>query len=380
MKLNKLFVPALAALAFVACNKDNENGVPAPQEGTGLSVTVSILSTGTRAVEDGFTADQSNITLTAAKIYFADGANGNIVDARDLAVGDLETPQVFHNVNPSATHAIVAANYGSLLASTPATVAALKATELDLSTVQDLAQVPLMSTASPLVENDGEHPLPEDGSETDAEVTYRKVSLTLTPVLARIEIGGTLAIKSTLTEGKFIYKNFISKNVGLNGLYAKCTLDGTASVGDPVQSSSNVDGFPTTSTPAWMYDAFQGGDSADLILDEDNSIALTKVYAYNVMPGDKPEITLQFDSTPINIDELPEGAPLPVSPKAYLKIVNFSKSGATQTLTAGNVYKISAIEFDQEKVTLLDDQVLCVEVSVTVEPWKVNDVEPEFGE
>lgn len=381
MKLKSLLVSLLAVSALVACNKENDGGAAAPTDGNGITVTVAIRTSNTRAVvDDGFTEDQSAITLTSAMIYFADGANGNIVDKRVVETDNLSEAQVFHSVNPSATHAIIAANYGSLLTSTPATVAALKATTLDLSTVTDLASVPLMSGVGELVENaDGTH-TPAEGEE-DATIDYRKVSLTVAPVLARIEIGGTLAITSSVDEGKFVYQNFTSKYVGLNGLYGSCTLDGTASVGDQTVANSNADGFPDVgTTPAWMYDAFQGSDSADLIADADQSISLLKVYAYNVMPGDKPEITLQFDSTPISVDDLPEGYPFPPSPKAYIKIVNFSKDGATETLEAGKIYKISNITFDQEKVTLLDNKVLCVEVSIEVTPWTVKDVDPEFGE
>ena len=51
------------------------------------------------------------------------------------------------------------------------------------------------------------------------------------------------------------------------------------------------------------------------------------------------------------------------------------------TLAPGKIYKIENISFNQDKVTMLDNQVLCVEVSVTVQDWEIVDVEnPEFGD
>lgn len=383
MKLNKLFVSALAALAFVACSKDGETGTEGPENGNGISVTVALrtagsadaqaASLGTRAVEDNFTTD-NKITLRDIKVFFADGADGNIVEAKTFSSEEIESGSAtFHGINPSATHAVVVANSGQLLAATPATVAALKATELDLTSYQtDLAVVPVMSEVGALEENSTtEHP----DTEGETDVTWCKVSLNVTPVLARIEIGGNLTITSEMEEGKFVYTEFNPANVGLNGLFPACTLGGDES-GERVYTNTNATGFPATgTTPTWMYDALT---STDLIAAPGNSASMGGVYAYNVMPGDKPEITLQFNSTPRQ--DLPEGAPVPVSPKAYIKIVNFAEGGS-MTLESGKIYKINNISFNQDRVTMLDNQVLCVEVTVTVEDWKIVDVEnPEFGD
>ena len=388
MKLNKLFVSALAALAFVACSKDGETGAEGPESGQGMSVTISLRNSGsaaaqaagkgTRSSETDFT-EATTITLKKIKVFFAD-ADGNIVDDgefTDEQIGDKLA--VFHGINPSATQAIAAANYGELLSSTPATITALKATKLTLVDYQGSKlqeEVPLMSEAAALEENtDKEHP--DTAGETDEEVTWCKVSLNLVPVLSRIEIGGNLTITSDM-EGEFVYTEFTMAHVGLNGLFPACTLGGDES-GERVYTNTNATGFPATgTTPAWMYDALP---DTDLIAAPGNSASMEKVYAYNVMPGDKPEITLQFNSTPRQ--DLPEGAPVPVSPKAYIKIVNFTDAAVDNkmTLEPGKIYKIENISFPQDKVTMLDNQVLCVEVTVTVQDWEIVDVEnPEFGE
>ena len=391
MKLNKLFVSALAALAFVACSKDGETGAEGPESGQGMSVTISLRNSssaaaqaagkGTRSSETDFT-ETTTITLKKIKVFFAD-ADGNIVDDgefTDEQIGDKLA--VFHGINPSATQAIAAANYGELLSSTPATITALKATKLTLVDYQKSKlqeEVPLMSEAAALEENtDKEHP--DTAGETDEEVTWCKVSLDLVPVLSRIEIGGNLTITSDM-EGEFVYTAFTMANVGLNGLFPACTLGGDES-GERVYTNTNATGFPdtgdTSPTPTWMYDALP---NTNLIEAVGNSAPMDKVYAYNVMPGDKPEITLQFNSTPRQ--DLPEDAPVPVSPKAYIKIVNFAEGAVNNpmTLEPGKIYKIEDISFNQDKVTMLDNQVLCVEVAVTVQNWEIVDVEnPEFGE
>ena len=51
MKLNKLFVSALAALAFVACSKDGETGAEGPESGQGMSVTISLRNSGSAAAQ-----------------------------------------------------------------------------------------------------------------------------------------------------------------------------------------------------------------------------------------------------------------------------------------------------------------------------------------
>lgn len=391
MKLNKLFVSVLAALAFVACSKDGESGAEGPESGQGLSVTVSLQTTGSAAVQTfgkGTRAEVDDfgttaITLKSIQVFFADGENGNILESKSFSSEQVAAKTaVFHSINPSVTHAVVAANCDELLTATPATVAALKNIQLDLVSYQALADVPLMSEVGSLVPNESEHP--EIPGETD--VNWCKVSLTVAPVLARIEIGGKLEI-TTGAEGKFVYKDFTPKYVGLNGLYEECTLAGETGAGaERIYANSNAVGFPVlstvgdvTATPQWMYNGFPESDQQNMIEAVENAIDLSKVYAYNVMPGDKPEITLQFASTPISPDELAGSAIVPVSPKAYIKIVNFSKDDAIEKLEAGKIYKIDGISFSQDKVTMLDDQVLCVEVTVTVQDWVVEPVTPEFG-
>lgn len=392
MKLNKLFVSALAALAFVACSKDGETGAEGPESGQGMSVTISLRNSGsaaaqaagkgTRAAEAGFTQDAGTaIELKSITVFFAD-ADGNIVETGQFDEAQLTAKKaVFHGINPSATQAIAAANYGDLLPSaTPATITALKATELTLADYQSKklqTEVPLISGAANLVPDEAANH-PADVDHGDDKIAWYKVSLDLVPVLSRIEIGGNLTITSEMAEGKFVYSAFTMANVGLNGLYEACKLGGGES-GERVYTNANATGFPATGdtspTPTWMYDALP---NTDLIAASGNSASMEKVYAYNVMPGDKPEITLQFNSTPMQ--DLPEGAPVPVSPKAYIKIVNFAEGGS-MTLAPGKIYKIEDISFNQDKVTMLDNQVLCVEVSVTVQDWEIVDVEnPEFGD
>lgn len=388
MKLNKLFVSALAALAFVACSKDGETGTEGPESGQGMSVTISLRNSGsaaaqaagkgTRAAEEGFTQDAGKaIELKSITVFFAD-ASGNIVETGKFDDTQLTAKQaVFHGINPSATQAIAAANYGDLLSSTPATITALKATELTLANYQSKelqTEVPLISVAANLVPDEAANH-PTDVTHGDDKVAWYTVELHLVPVLSRIEIGGNLTITSEMEEGKFVYTEFTPANVGLNGLFPACTLGGDES-GERVYTNTNATGFPATgTTPTWMYDALT---STDLIAAPGNSASMGGVYAYNVMPGDKPEITLQFNSTPRQ--DLPEGAPVPVSPKAYIKIVNFAEGGS-MTLEPGKIYKINDISFNQDRVTMLDNQVLCVEVTVTVEDWEIVDVEnPEFGD
>lgn len=392
MKLNKLFVSALAALAFVACSKDGETGAEGPESGQGMSVTISLRNSGSAAaqaagkgtraaVEEGFTQDAGKaIELKSITVFFAD-ASGNIVETGKFDEAQLTAKKaVFHGINPSATQAIAAANYGDLLPSaTPATITALKATELTLANYQSKAlqtEVPLISVATDLVPDEAANH-PDDVDHGDDKIAWYKVSLDLVPVLSRIEIGGNLTITSDM-EGEFVYTAFTMAHVGLNGLFPACTLGGDES-GERVYTNTNATGFPATgTTPAWMYDALP---DTDLIAAPGNSASMEKVYAYNVMPGDKPEITLQFNSTPRQ--DLPEGAPVPVSPKAYIKIVNFTDAAVDNkmTLGPGKIYKIENISFPQDKVTMLDNQVLCVEVTVTVQDWEIVDVEnPEFGD
>lgn len=384
MKLDKMFVSALAVMALVACSKDSEGGSTGSPEGQGLSVTVAIKS-GTRSVvagSDSFTS-QTAITLEDVTVFFSNGVNGNIVDTKTFSAEEIAAGSaVFHNINPSASHAVVVANAASLLTPVPTSIAALDAVNLTLSGLQDLASVPLKSNVGALVANDGEHTPPADGSENEVEVDYRQVELTVVPVLARIEIGGTLTLTATdgNADGKFAYSKFTPAYVGLNGLHDLCTLAGTG-VGEAVWATDNQLGFPNVgTTPAWMYDAFEEADAVDLIGDADHSFALSNVYAYNVMPGEKPVVMLRFASDPLPAAEIPAG--ITVASPAYLKIVNFTDAATSQPLTieAGKIYTIKDITFDQTDLTWLDNTVLCVEVTVTVEDWQIEDVTPEFGE
>lgn len=382
MKLKSLLVSLLAVSALVACNKENDGGAAAPTDGNGISVTVSIKSSGTRAVADAFTSVR-DITVNEITVYFTNGANGNIVDTKTFSPEEIVAGKaVFHGINPSSTHAVVVANANSLLSPAPTSVSELNNITLTMASMQDLTAVPLKSDVSPLVENTG-HVAPDDGSEDDVTVDYRKVELTVGPVLARIEIGGTLTMTATGSnaEGVFAYSQFTPEYVGLNGLYENGKLGGTTD-GSLITANDNQTGFPVlsgTTTPTWMYNAFDAADKQDMIAAGGNAVALSKVYAYNVMPGEKPVVMLRFDSKPLPADQIP-GDVKTASP-AYLKIVNFTDESSAQiTIEPGKIYTIEDITFDQDKVTWLDNTVLCVEAIVKVQPWDIKNVEPEFGE
>lgn len=384
MKLKSLLVSLLAVSALVACNKENDGGAAAPTDGNGISVTVSIKSSGTRAVANDFTAETA-ITLTDVTVYFTNGVNGNIVDYAIFTTEQISAKSaVFHSINPSSTHAVIVANKGTLLTSVPATVADLNNTVLTMSDMQDLSTVPLKSVVGELITADASgHEAPEDGSEDDATIDYRTVSLDVVPVLARIEIGGTLTMTSTADEGKFAYTNFTPSYVGLNGLHENGTLGGAVS-GSLIKANDNQTGFPVlsgTTTPSWMYNEFDATDKQNMINADGNAVALSKVYAYNVMPGETPDVLLRFASVALPADQLPEGID-PATPNAYIRIVNFTDESSAQiTIEPGKIYTIKDITFDQDKVTWLDKTVLCVNVTVTVKPWEIVDVEtPEFGE
>ena len=380
MKLKSLLVSLLAVSALVACNKENDGGAAAPTDGNGISVTVSIKSSGTRAVTDAFTSE-TDITVDEITVYFTNGANGNIVDTKTFSPEEIAADKaVFHGINPSSTHAVVVANANSLLSPAPTSVSELNNITLTMASMQNLTAVPLKSDVSPLVENTG-HVAPEDGSEDDVTVDYRKVELTVGPVLARIEIGGTLTMTATGSnaEGVFAYSQFTPEYVGLNGLYENGKLGGTTD-GSLITANDNQTGFPVVgTTPAWMYDAFDATDKQDMIAAGSKAVALAKVYAYNVMPGEKPVVMLRFDSKPLPADQIP-GDVKTASP-AYLKIVNFTDESSAQiTIEPGKIYTIKDITFDQAQVTWLDNTVLCVEAIVKVQPWEIKDVDPEFGE
>ena len=167
--------------------------------------------------------------------------------------------------------------------------------------------------------------------------------------------------------------------MGLTGLYENGKLGGTTD-GSLITANDNQTGFPVVgTTPAWMYDAFDATDKQDMIAAGSKAVALSKVYAYNVMPGEKPVVMLRFDSKPLPADQIP-GDVKTASP-AYLKIVNFTDESSAQiTIEPGKIYTIKDITFDQAQVTWLDNTVLCVEAIVKVQPWEIKDVDPEFGE
>lgn len=378
MKLKSLLVSLLAVSALVACNKENDGGAAAPTDGNGISVTVSIKSSGTRAVATDFTQETA-ITLEYVTVYFTSGENGNIVDTKKFTPEEVAAGKaVFHGINPSSTHAVVVANAESLLSPAPTSVSELNNIVLTMANMQDLTAVPLKSNVSQLVANTG-HVAPDDGSEDDVTVDYRKVELTVVPVLSRIEIGGTLKMTAESAGDVFAYTQFTPEYVGLNGLYENGKLGGTTD-GSLITANDNQLGFPVVgTTPAWMYNAFDAADQQDMIAAAGNAVALTKVYAYNVIPGEKPVVMLRFDSKPLPADLIPSN--IKTASPAYLKIVNFTDDASSPvTIEPGKIYTIRDIEFDQDKITWLDNTVLCVEAIVHVQDWDIVDLDPEFGE
>ena len=378
MKLSKLMLSAFAAAAaLVACNKVETDNVNL-EHYKSVELSLANVEFMTKADAGAEIKNGDAVKVSSFQVYFTDGntlytpknKDGQDVVAYYAAnasgvVEALSTVQNYHFLPDAVDKVIV---IGNLPQNTTAkTVADLNTT---LKIAEQQAQTGLTLYAESALTASGQHVETTDGHTA---LVY-KATCNLMPRIARLEIK---SVGMTFNANPHLFDKVEFKKIAFVDYYENCNL-ATSVAAAPLfdldlSSDVPVFNYLNALTTSWNNDTVAGTALATNTADA-NKVATN--ISYSFFPSSvKPALVMGVDAT---------AAGSATSAPAYVYTNNF-KYGATE-LTAmnmsdgtlgfcpGYIYRMDFI-FDE---TNLQHQKKCIDVTVTVDTWKVVAVTPVF--
>ncbi len=332
---------AFAAIALLACNKEEVKVDDGPMKSVEVNLTNILTRSAGTAIADGTT-----ITLKDCHILFTDGTNffpGKNADgtAADQYFGGTDVPSgpVRYHFLPAAVNKVVVVGNGGLIQAR--TLADLER-EIKIEDQQDAGSLLLYGESGLTLT-----------TELDEHTPLYKATVNLVPRVARLEVSG---FECEFSDPP-VYQEVALGKIALNNYYSKSKLV-TPAPSDPVnQAISDVTVFPwINGLTGWRVDPV-GVTLTPKAPGPDN----TKTLVYHTFPAMVPQLVV----TSANDD-----AP------AYLATsgLTLQDGTAVTAFEAGKIYKL-AFKF---KDTDFNQPQKCIDVTVTVAAWKVVPVVPAF--
>jgi len=381
--MKKLFIAAMALAAMVSCSKDEEMGIALDSTKKSVAITIANGNGGTRAAGDGISAGKTagNATKTVAceakelTILFAD-ATGKILKTLPLTTqaesdshiettgeyapgkSDEANTYVWHNVPAAITQvAVVRDNQNDVLITTGTTTldeVQDGATNWDANIARPISEVFLYAETT-LEKNTAEH-------VTVNGTTYYiwEGSMTVAPKFARVEL---TQISCT---------DLGALNVDNDP--ATVALD-VITVNSLTWKTNNKSGYTIDANPiGTMYGEYvpEGENATDKVIYA-NDTETTKVWSWNVQPGEFEGMDLELTATAYDYDVADDSVALKIT---GLASTPDATTADKNTLSESNIYRI-ALDFTEDDITGQEGK--CVKVVVTIDPWTVNTVYPVFG-
>ena len=377
MKLSKLMLSAfVAATALVACNKVETDNVNFNQFKS-VELSLANIQFVTKADAGAEIKNGDAVKVSSFQVYFTDGTtlytpkdkDGNDVAAYYSAAADgtieaLSTTQNYHFLPDAVDKVIV---IGNLPQNTTAkTVADLNST---LKVADQQAQTGLSLYAeSPLVAS-SQHVETADGHTS---LVY-KATCNLMPRIARIEIK---SVGMTFNATPDLFDKVEFKKMAFVDFYENCNL-ATGIASSPLMdidltSDVAVFNYLNSLTTLWSNDIV-AGTALSSNAPEANVVATNLSYSF--FPSEiKPALILSVDATAAGSAT---SAPAYVFTNDYLhgstSLVAQSADGHAG-FCPGYIYRMDFI-FDESN---LNHQDKCIDVTVTVDTWKVVAITPVF--
>ena len=384
--MKKLFVCAMALAAFVSCSKDEIEGPALDSAKKSVAITIANGNGGTRAAGDGVSAgltagNTQNVVACRADeltVLFAD-ATGKILhtlplDAQaesdehiattgEYAPGMSETANtyVWHNVPAAITQvAVVRDNQNDKPITTGETTldqVEAGATDWAKNLDRPISQVFLYAETS-LTKNTADHVV-WNGT------TYYiwEGSMNVAPAFARVEL-----TQISCTDLGALNVDGKPETVGLDVI----------TVNSLTWNTDKKTGYKIDATSVGtMYGAYvpEGKHATDKVIyaNESETTPGTTVWSWNVEPANFTGMDLALTATAHDYAVADDSV--------ALKVTGLADSADAETanangLVASNIYRI-ALDFTEGDITGQEGK--CVQVVVTIAPWKVQTVYPVFG-
>lgn len=402
--MKKIFIVAMALAAFVSCSKDD--GVKQLQSSKkAVAITIANGSTETRATitkpvaadktAGGTATIQDQATAGACAnvnelvVLFAN-ANGTVEEAytfpQGQAVGeDDKYTYRWHNVSESVTQVAVVRHFNQgVLDITPANyvgdaISDYKAYAEDVDAMENIDITKIDLYVSSTLDLNGDCEITD--THTNTKWTYKlyTADVTIAPAIARVEITGIACDVATCSAADHATAH-VSHVLGgttlaaangklVSGGYDELAL-GKLTWGDNDEYKFDLTGNTlkgiyekgnkTARTPVW-YTPTEGG-AADGTAD---------AIVWNINPKAKVP---QIGNDPMVIEMVASAYDYTVVNTGKSLSIGFKN---VTEFAPGNIYRFN-INFGENNLDASNEEI-CVEVKVTIQPWQVVTVQPEFG-
>ena len=402
----------MALAAFVSCSKDD--GVKQLQSSKkAVAITIANGSTETRAtITEPVAADETAggtatiqdqatagpcANVNELVVLFAN-ANGTVEEAytfpQGQAVGgDGKYTYRWHNVSESVTQVAVVRHFNQgVLDITPTNyvgdaISDYKAYAEDVDAMENIDITKIDLYVSSTLDYSGPCTIPDPEKNTEWTYSLYTADVTIAPAIARVEITGIACDEATCsaTDHATAHVSHVlggttlaaAKGQLVSGGYDELAL-GELTWGDNDEYKFNLTGntlkgiykgnkaedYKTARTPVWYTptEVVAEGETADGTAD---------AIVWNINPSAKVP---QLNDDPMVIK---------MEASAYdYTVVNTSKTLSigfknVTEFAPGNIYRFN-INFGENNLDA-SNEAICVEVKVTIQPWVVVTVQPEFG-
>ena len=377
MKATKLMLSAcLATLVLASCNKIETNEAPAASLKS-VELSLSNVQFVTKADGGPEINDGENVMVSSFQVFFTDGTNiysgktatGENIDAYYTAVSgtiaELNEAQSYHFLPDAVNKVVVVGNLDKIEA--PATLADINRAvyakdQQDQTDLTLYAESALIASANHVENPDGH-----------SAILY-KATCNLLPLIARLEVKsagitfGNPAKFDKVEFDKLIFADFYGETNLMTGVETNLfSVDLTTDITAFNYINSVIDGF-------W--------DNDDLTLTalptqtaEENTVATNLAYSFFPNENVGPVLILSAVATSAGSST---SAPAYVYTSQFMHgdnvLLPYSDDGH-KGFKPGHIYRIESFNFHEDK---LNHQEKCIDVTVTVDTWKVVAVTPVF--
>ena len=372
MKAKFLFLSALvASMTLISCNKE-ENRTEDPATSP-KSVTISLANVvpATRSADSPIT-EGTKVNLSNFQVLFTDGTDlykGQTIEGEEAEhyftnmdeFNDENRDAVFHFLPANVNKVIVIGNLGT--ENTTASTYSDLQTELTIAEQQDAKDLYLydevdLTTASG--EDHAGHPL-------------YKADVTLEPRVSRIEVA-SFTYEAVDADTPRQYESIEIDQIMLNNFYQKAdSQTGEASE----KSSHSIDagsifGIFNDEPEGWQNDVFSAEEGALPVITLDTDAGYTHAYtdkrpAYHFFPNAANISSMDHPQLLVKLIGKKDGTDTPL----YLATSAFNPAVTT------DVAKIYSVKFTFNDEDLTQPE-KCVQVTVDVASWDVEEVVAEF--
>ena len=386
MKTFRIMCAALlAAMTLASCQKEQAGKDNGPQQPKTITISLSNVSLPSKSSSTAQLTNASTAQINNFQVFLADadgnfykGLNADGSEAAHYFEIDPSDPQaaltqVFHYVKPAVSKVYVVANLGE--EKSFAKVENLEGHTISIASQQDehLENLVLFGKDESL-EISSQH-----GNHEVTEV-YR-ADVPIAPLIARIEV---VNFTTTFVENS-AYKSVTVDKLAFNDYYTSCTLAGEVSsrVNTEITDANAYTYLNGLTGTQWYFDNLDHNPTNALeepvimtrtsATEHDITTVFRHHYAYHFFPSASATLG-NSEGYPQLVVGVTAEDNQEMDNKHYLATTSFTGDSNFKGFKPGEIYRIN-FKF---ATTSMKNQLKCVEVSVSVQPWTIITLTPNL--